>query len=358
MRHNGFKNIYTTYNMINAYQAWLALSLEERRTILSNIAAEKKVDDRAIEKDYWVSVVLHAIFSQPYGKHFVFKGGTSLSKGWNLIARFSEDIDLAIDREYLGFTGMLNKSQRTKLRKQSKLFIEQTLAIDSRQSLADLGLSDWCQVDVPEEKESDKDPVVLYVRYKSIIESLNPNPYMLDVVKIEISCRSMLEPYEAIPMRSMVADYYSDEEFAEPAQMVQTVLPQRTFLEKIFLLHEEYTRTNGLQRCDRLTRHIYDIVQMMDKDFAKDAIHNQELYRDIVKHRQCFTAWSGLDYHTHSPQTICIIPPAEALPKLEEDYKRMQTGFIYGQSPSFAYLMERLTELQQRFRALDFDIEL
>lgn len=106
------------------------LTKEEQLTILANVAEEKGIVDNAVEKDYWVSMVLRAIFSSPYAAAFVFKGGTSLSKGWGLIERFSEDIDLAINPQYLGFTNIETKSQRTKLRKDSKKFIDGTFALD------------------------------------------------------------------------------------------------------------------------------------------------------------------------------------------------------------------------------------
>ena len=109
---------------------WTKLTVEERLTILSNVAESKGIVDNAVEKDYWVSMVLRAIFTLPYATAFVFKGGTSLSKGWSLIERFSEDIDLAIDRQYLGFTTVDTKSQRTKLRKDSKKFIDIVFALD------------------------------------------------------------------------------------------------------------------------------------------------------------------------------------------------------------------------------------
>ena len=103
---------------------------EEQLTILANVAEDKGIVDNAVEKDYWVSMVLRAIFSLPYAAAFVFKGGTSLSKGWGLIERFSEDIDLAIDPQYLGFKNIETKSQRTKLRKDSKKFIDGSFALD------------------------------------------------------------------------------------------------------------------------------------------------------------------------------------------------------------------------------------
>lgn len=343
--------------MIEAYKAWLSETIDTHRTIFSEIGRAKRVGDIAIEKDYWVTLVLRAIFSQSYGGHLVFKGGTSLSKGWNLIQRFSEDIDLAIDREFLGFSDELNKSQRTKLRKLSKKFIEETLSVDLRNTLTEYGFGDLCEVIVPEVHESDLDPVELYVKFHTEIESRSEYDYMPSQVKIEISCRSMLEPYEALPMRSMVSEAYPDELFADEAFAVNTVVAGRTFLEKAFLLHEEFTRPGGCSRCYRLTRHLYDLEKMMDKKFAQDAMKNEALYSEIVLHRKAFTAWSGLDYHTHSPQTITIVPPMHILKELQDDYANMQIGFIYGDSLPFKTLMARIEELQTRFRALPFVIQ-
>lgn len=129
---------------------WTKLSVDERLTILSNIADEKGIVENAVEKDYWVSMVLRSIFSLPYSDALVFKGGTSLSKGWNLIERFSEDIDLAIDRKFLGFGEELNKSQRTKLRKESKKFICNTFAADVKMKLSEYGILDDCKIIVPD----------------------------------------------------------------------------------------------------------------------------------------------------------------------------------------------------------------
>ena len=93
------------------------LTKEEQLTILANVAENKGIVDNAVEKDYWVSMVLRAIFSLPYATAFVFKGGTSLSKGWGLIERFSEDIDLAIDPKYLGFTDIATVVWKKKKKK-------------------------------------------------------------------------------------------------------------------------------------------------------------------------------------------------------------------------------------------------
>ncbi|MBQ0115838.1 MAG: nucleotidyl transferase AbiEii/AbiGii toxin family protein [Bacteroidales bacterium] len=330
--------------------AWTKLSTDERLTILTNIAEEKGIVENAVEKDYWVSMVLRCIFSLPYADALVFKGGTSLSKAWNLIERFSEDIDLAIDRKFLGFGEELNKSQRTKLRKESKKFICSTLASDIEKKMSEYGVLEECKVVVPETIVSDLDPVVLFLEYNTILSQ--KIDYIPERVKIEISCRSLIEPFMKVAMRSMIEDAYPKDAFTMTKVHVPTVLPSRTFLEKIFLLHEEFTRPGGCTHIERLSRHMYDIEKMMDEPFAIEAMNNHAMYNEIIAHRRAFTAWSGLDYDRHRPQTISFVPPVEIKDALHSDYEQMKYGFIYRNAPSFEQIIERLTELQERFRNL------
>lgn len=328
------------------------LTKEEQLTILANVAEDKGIVDNAVEKDYWVSMVLRAIFSLPYATAFVFKGGTSLSKGWGLIERFSEDIDLAIDPKHLGFTDIATKSQRTKLRKDSKKFIDGTFAFDMKNRLKEFGLLECCEVIVPETSVSDLDPVVLFVEYDSVLQT--KMQYIPERVKVEISCRSLMEPSEKVEIRSMIEEAYPEEDFSQPTFIVPTVVPGKTFLEKVFLLHEEFNRPNGCTHTERITRHMYDIVKMMDKPFAMEAMQNAQLYEDIVEHRRKFTAWSGLDYTKHLPHTISFLPPASIEDVLRDDYRQMKIGFIYAEAPSFDKILERLKELQDRFRAFEW----
>lgn len=120
-------------------------------------------------------------------------------------------------------------------------------------------------------------------------------------------------------------------------------------------MHEEFNRPNGCTHIERITRHMYDIVKMMDKPFAMEAMQDVQLYEDIVTHRKKFTAWSGLDYTSHLPHTISFLPPESIEDVLRDDYKQMQIGFIYANAPSFDEIMERLSELQNRFRTLEWE---
>jgi len=329
---------------------WIYLPLEEKQTILANVAEEKGIDDNAVEKDFWVSMVLKAIFGLPCCKGVVFKGGTSLSKGWDLIERFSEDCDLAIDRAALGFGENLSKKERTELRKESKRFVDNTLVPEIEKALDALGLSGHFKLVNPETTVSDKDPVEFFIEYTSILP--DKNPYIAERVKVEMSCRSLIEPSEPVEMRSMIEEAYPDEPFSESPFVVPTVFPGKTFLEKVFLLHEEFNRIGGGTKIDRLTRHLYDIEKMMDKEFAIKAMNDEFLYSHIVEHRNKFTAWSGFDYQSHHPSTISFLPPEFLIETLKDDYKKMQEGFIYGKKLSYDELIKRITILQERFREL------
>lgn len=119
-----------------------------------------------------------------------------------------------------------------------------------------------------------------------------------------MSCRSLPEPFEILKMRSIIEDAYPDELFAQPEFDIPTVLRGKTFLEKIFLLHEESNRLRGKIKIDRLIRHFYEIKKMINNDFAIEAMNNIHLYIEIVEHRSKFTAWIGLNYKTHHPSII------------------------------------------------------
>lgn len=226
------------------------------------------------------------------------------------------------------------------------------MANDVKAKLSELGIDEDCKVIVPESSVSDLDPVVFLIEYKSVLQQ--KNDYIPERVKVEISCRSLMEPFDLIAMRSMIEDAYPEEEFTLPMIEVPTVLPGRTFLEKVFLLHEEFNRPNGCSHIERITRHMYDIVKMMDKSFTMETMNNSELYKEVVNHRSIFTAWSGLDYSTHQPQTISFLPPKMIEDALRRDYEQMKYGFIYKDAPSYDVIIERLHELQQRFRCLEF----
>lgn len=136
----------------------------------------------------------------------------------------------------------------------------------------------------------------------------------------------------------------------QTASAIPTVTPVRTFLEKAFLLNEEYQRPNP--RTIRMSRHLYDLERMMDTPFASQALADTALYRTIVEHRRRFYRIKGIDYDTDLPDRITFCPTGQLLDRMAEDYRNMTSSFIYGTPPDFDTLIARIRELQDRFRHL------
>ena len=197
--------------------------------------------EQIIEKDWWVSAVMRALFALPYANQMSFKGGTSLSKCWNVISRFSEDIDIAVNRGYLGYGGELSRTQVSdKLRRAACTFVRERLQNDLRDKMIEQGIpSDKFSIEVNITSISTVDPEVINVRYDSLYPMLS---YIRNAVKIEVSGRSMSEPLENVQLRSMIEDSFPNTKFAEAKFNVPTVKPERTFLEKVCLLHEEFSK--------------------------------------------------------------------------------------------------------------------
>lgn len=327
---------------------WIKVPEKERADLFSSVALTTGLPNVAIEKDWWVTMVLQALFSCDCAAHIVFKGGTSLSKAWNLIERFSEDIDISIDRAFFGFEGELKKKQITNLRRASCSYTKDKLKDDLDNKLQEAGVSGY-SLFIQETKDTTQDPQVIEVRYKSLFSSDN---YIPDKVMVEIGARSLMEPNKDIQLRSILADNYPESDFADAYFTVPTVIPQRTFLEKAFLLHEEFQKPLENIRIDRMSRHIYDLEKLMDTDFARDALSRPDLYHSIVEHRRMLTAMKEVDYSTHVPEKINFVPPVAIIDLWRRDYETMQSNMIYGDSLSFSRLIDRIKELNERFRQI------
>lgn len=332
----GAKNI-KKYNM-----KFIEISSEEQRDILGYVQENTGLKSAIIEKDWWVTAVLRAIFMLPYSKHISFKGGTSLSKCWGLIERMSEDIDIAIDREYLGFGGELSKTQISdKLRRASCSFVREQMQYDIAKQLETNGISnELFEVSVNVTPITTTDPEIIMVTYKSVTEDL---PYIMPSVKIEVSGRSMTEPIAPVQIESIIDKVIPQAPFKEDKFSVRAVIPQRTFLEKLFLLHEEFAKEQI--RVDRMTRHLYDIVKIIETPIAKEALNDDELYQSVIEHRRLFIGLKGFDYSTLNKKTLNIVPSSNVIDKWENDYKSMQEDMIYGQSLSFRELIDKVIKL-------------
>ncbi len=345
------KNDITTMKFID-------LSKDDRIDVLDRVSTELNIRQReVIEKDWWVTAVLRAMYCLPYAQHLSFKGGTSLSKCWHLIDRFSEDIDIAIDREYLGFNGTLSKTQvNDKLRRATCSFVRETMQHDIAEQLYKSGIAkDKFHVNVDITPISTTDPETININYDSVLTfsiGVENGLYVLPKVKVEVSGRSMSEPVNEVALDSMIDQVYPKAPFAESKFNVRAVLPERTFLEKIFLLHEEFAKPKDLIRVERMSRHMYDIGQMLKTPIVEKAIYNEQLYYQVVEHRRTFIGLRGFDYDTLYPDSLNIIPPEIIMEQWKTDYENMRLHMIYGESISFEELVTNLKCLNDKIKGV------
>ena len=336
---------------MEAIKNWFELPEEQRKRYISTIGIENGISAETVEKDWWVTLVLKALFTSSFAENISFKGGTSLSKCWNLIQRVSEDIDIAINREFLGFSGELSKTQISdKLRRASCSFVRETMRSELEEQLLKFGLdSSLFDVKVDITPITTTDPEKIKVHYHSL---LPPSNYVVNTVIVEVSGRSMSEPLEEVRINSIVSQTIPNAKFADSLFSIKAVSPKRTFLEKAFLLHEEFAQEIKNIRIDRMSRHIYDLEKLMDMQNAQDAMEDTDLYKSIIKHRRKFIGLKGFDYDTLMPQFISFVPPNEVIPYWKDDYNRMLSTMIYGKSLPFDKLIERIKELNDRFRKI------
>ena len=316
--------------------------------VLTQAANKTGLPVQAVEKDLWVTVVLQMVFTLPIADHLVFKGGTSLSKVWNVIRRFSEDIDLAIDPSIWGFEGDLTKKQIKRLRKSSSIFVRDELCLSLQNIVTEIGMEKWLQVEADPDGEGDgtyPEPRVIHIRYKSLFDK--DLPYLHSEVKLEVGARSLLEPTAEAMVTSVLENVLPINTTVKQV-IIPTALAEKTFLEKAFLLHELFS-SQSPKEANRKSRHLYDLAQMMSTDIAARAIVNDELWNAIHHHRELFTSINGVDYTPDIRKRIRLLPPDDVIDDWRSDYKDMQSSMIYGEKPTFEELMRKMEELENMF---------
>jgi hypothetical protein len=334
---------------------FIQLSDSEKILLFNQISGQTGLSPFAVEKDWWVVQTLANIFELEVAKHLVFKGGTSLSKAWKLIDRFSEDVDLAIDREFLGFSGELSKSQRTELRKAASNYISGPFLDALKAKFIENGFAET-KLEIVEAKDSDQDPRIIEIHYPNLITAPD---YLQPKVLVEIGCRSLIEPLTESTFGSLIDEIYAESIFAEQPIKVPTVNPERTFLEKVFLLHEEFQKPIAKIRVDRLSRHLYDVYYLSKTEFANIALNSKDLYETIVSHRHKFTKIGGIDYNLHNPKKINPTPIIAIKDAWKRDYNLMLEQMIYEPNPpTFEMVIDELENLKSKLRNLEWEFEL
>jgi hypothetical protein len=327
------------------------LTAEQQSAIIQNVASKMGLSAAAVEKDIWVTCILQMLFCSDICGEIIFKGGTSLSKAYNLIDRFSEDIDISVNPKVFGLEGDLTKKQIKKLRKASSLFVEDVLAQKIQNAIAENNLSEFLSIDTEPLGEGDKtypEPRRIFIKYKSVISQ--KYDYIKDSIILEIGARALMEPVNKVYVKSIVEECYPQIVTSIGNPTITTAAPQKTFIEKAFLLHELFSIPREHLSANRRSRHLYDLERMMDKDFAIAAINDNGLCTAIQHHRSVFTAVLGVDYSVDFRKNIVLIPPDSIIKDWENDYKTMCTSMIYGDTLDFKTLMNRMSILQERFK--------
>jgi len=325
---------------------WRKLSDKDKKGVITTTAAAMGIPDYVVEKDLWVTHCLREVFSMDVAPHLVFKGGISLSKGWGIIDRFSEDIDLALDPKFFGFEDV--RPSRTKvnnLRKTAHKYVEEAFFPELTERMSDLPV----EIKLEENTTSDHDPFRVFVEYDNLTKHTQ---YVKPAVILEIGGRSMHEPHTDREIKSFIAHQFPDKEFADEPVKVPTVNVEKTFLEKIFLLHENFQRSPENRRVARLSRHLYDIYQISKTDFIKIALEDMELYKALVSHRQVFAKIGEIDYSNHFPPYLEPIPSEDNMKEWEDDYKTMSTEMILGDVPTFKQLIKEVKIIVEQINKL------
>lgn len=333
---------------------FLALTESQRRTVFEQTATRIKLPVASIEKDFWVTEILNILFSLPYADRMVFKGGTSLSKVWGVIRRFSEDIDIAIDRSMFGIEGDITKKQLKKLRKASSVFVRDTLANDLLLATEMAGLSDLVTIKADPDGEGDAtypEPRQIHIIYKSVVPS-STNPYLRDEVLLEVGARSLFEPTAKAKVESFVTTAFPHLTSNDNATQVVAAVAEKTFLEKAFLLHELFT-TDGCRNANRKSRHIYDLCKMLEAGIADSAIPNDELWEAIRHHREVFTSIRDVDYTPDVRKRIVLTPPESVMEEWKNDYDTMVANMIYEDKvPTFSDILGGVAKIESMFKDL------
>jgi hypothetical protein len=334
---------------------FLDLSPEDRREACLEAEARMRLRAASIEKDFWVCWTLRTLFElADWGSRLTFKGGTSLSKAWQLIERFSEDIDVVIDRDFLGFGAERSPDRAPSRSKQrqsldalkaaSQARIQDSLLPALAESITSrIGEAGWRLASDP----ADPDGQTLLFDYPSVFE---PQAYIAPRVKIELGARSDVDPNETVEIESYLATVFPD--VLAPSRFpVRVVSARRTFWEKAMLLHEEHHRPSDRKRITRLSRHYYDLACLIRAGIADQALADLSLFERVLAHRRVYFRYAWMDYGSMKPGTFRLLPTDTERGAWVRDYEAMQDTMFFREVFSFDEILRLVGEFERRFNA-------
>jgi hypothetical protein len=347
--------------MTEGFQIVLAASAEERRDLFVGAADRLRTNEQNIEKDFWVCWTLDALFNglEAGGPRLLFKGGTSLSKGYSLIERFSEDIDITVFREDIGEPATVEELEALSGKKRNARLeaikaacqehiqgpmLEQ-LSLLLRQTLQTANINaDRARV---EADPDDPDGQSLLLWYPTA--TTEGNAYIRRAIKIESGAKSALDPHAPVVVKPYITDDLPNLDLA--VGNVTTVDPTRTFWDKIVILHglrRWWDRRSELKGGgQRVSRHYYDVYRLLASETGQKATEDAEMAQDCVRHARMFFNRPDLDLASAVPGRFALTPHDGMLADLRRDYEAM-SGMVFGPIPTVDEVVTSIAELEQR----------
>ncbi len=327
-----------------------------RAEIFAETANRRGLPEALVEKDFWVCWMLAQIFSiQQLKACLLFKGGTSLSKVFSLIERFSEDIDLAVDYTMLGFTGArdplashLSRTKQTVLLGEMLGSCQRYIAGEFLEHLRTrctevLGAEGSWRLAVDEQ-----DPNVVHFFYPPAVQA--QVAYIAPRVTLELGTHAEFIPRGEFVIRAFAAAEFPAL-FEQTAVPVTSLLAKRTFWEKATILHAEFHRPAEKSLPSRYSRHYYDVAMMAARSVKQEAFGDLDLLAAVVKHKQTFYSSAWAQYPLAVPGTFKLAPPESRIQALRQDYRDMIV-MIFGEPPPFQQIIEELAALERELNAL------
>ncbi|TKR56044.1 nucleotidyl transferase AbiEii/AbiGii toxin family protein [Allopusillimonas ginsengisoli] len=329
---------------------FFSLSINDRLEALEQAANISGRPPHLLEKDVWVVWSLRHIFTAPYASHVVFKGGTSLSKAYGVIQRFSEDVDLTYDirviaPDLIGDTNdplPASKSQEKKWTKEIRSRLVEWAARD----VVPLLQQDLEQYDLPATVRAEADKV--FIDYHPLVSGTG---YVPSSVMLEFGARSTGEPSELRSIHCDAAPHLQGVIFPEATPNVMRA--ERTFWEKATAIHVFCVQGN-FRGGDRFARHWHDVARLDAAGIADAALLDQALAAAVADHKTIFftekdTQGNPIDYHAAVRGNLRLVPTDEALNKLEIDYQHMvDDGLFLDDVEPFEALMAQCQAIQKK----------
>jgi uncharacterized protein YdcH (DUF465 family) len=339
-------------------ESYFSINPDEQSELLNSLAPEAGVRASILEKDIWLCLVMEKLFTLPDVKPMAFKGGTSLSKVYRAIERFSEDVDITIDWRSLHHNPPDSESLKG-LSKNKVRALKDEITTHLERYISDVlmpGLKDSLKKvhgDIEVKFETKDDGSLagdkLRVYYPAVTEK---DAYVPQSVLIEFGSKNAIEPGQrhniAPDLATMVA------KLTFPSACVEVLSPQRTFWEKATLIHDECHRPASKLRAnvDRMARHWYDLARLSDHDIGVKSLANADLLNQIISVKKQFFSYGFSRYDLCNAGGMILIPRDEILTSLEVDYKAMlDAGMFYGKVISFESIVDRLSKLQKEINS-------